>query len=118
MISVDNPLFGDNTVYFGKARTVHVDCQSRGQAELIARLANLGVTGDVTIPPAPQSCLKLLDRVDVRREKAATRFKEFIESRTGDERVRQQLAEVLQRWFVLGREGTVPDQPENQPATE
>ena len=36
-------MFSPNTVYFGKGRKGHIDCQSRGQAELVVRLANLGV---------------------------------------------------------------------------
>ena len=55
--------------------------------------------------------LKLLDRVNVRIEEARARFKELAESRTGDERVQEQLMEVLERWFVLGREGASPEVP-------
>ena len=36
-------------------------------------------------------------------EAAMARFKELAESRTGDERVQDQLVEVLARWFVVGR---------------
>ncbi len=103
-VLVENPLFGDNTVYFGKARDVHLTCQSRGQAELVARLANLGVSGEVNMPAGLAACMKLLARINVRLDKAMERFKELVESRTGDERIRQQLMEVLERWFVLGRE--------------
>ena len=43
-------MFLPNTVYFGKRQKGHIDCQSRGQAELVVRLANLGVTGQVRLP--------------------------------------------------------------------
>jgi methylase of polypeptide subunit release factors len=99
----EDVMFLPNTVYFGKGRKGHVDCQSRGQAELVARLANLGVTGQVGLPADLGPCLKLLERVDRRVAKARTRFKELAESRTGDERVQDQLMEVLERWFVVGR---------------
>jgi hypothetical protein len=101
-----SPMFDPNTVYFGKGRRVHVDCQSRGQAELVARLANLGVVEEVKLPADLDPCFKLLDRVNVRLDKAIARFRELAESRTGDERTRQELMEVLERWFVLGREET------------
>jgi hypothetical protein len=52
--------------------------------------------------------IRLLDRVNVRMDKATARFKELAESRTGDERIRVQLMKVLERWFVLGREGAKP----------
>jgi hypothetical protein len=96
-------MFLPNTVYFGKSRTGHIDCQSRGQAELVVHLANLGVVGQVTLPTDTAPCLKVLDRVDRRVESARARFKELTESRTGDERVRDQLLEVLLKWFVTGR---------------
>ena len=108
---LNNPLFPDHTVYFGKARTARVECPSRGQAELVARLATLGVSGSVKMPAALAPAMKLLDRVNVRMDKALARFKELAESRTGDERVRQQLMEVLERWFALGREGASPEVP-------
>ncbi len=96
-------MFDPNTVYFGKARKTHIDCPSRGQAELILRLANLGVSGKLELPGDLDGCLKLLDRMNVRINKAVARFTELAESRTGDERVQQQLVEALQRGFVLGR---------------
>jgi hypothetical protein len=102
---VDNPLFGDNAVYFGRAHRAQMQCQSRGQAELVARMANLGIHGRLKIPSSMEPSMKLLDRVNARLERASARFRELADSRTGDERVRQQLLEVLERWFVLGRPG-------------
>ncbi len=48
-------------------------------------------------------------------DKALARFRELAESRTSDERVREQLAEVLQRWFVQGREAAKPTLPVQGP---
>jgi len=98
-----SPMFDPDTVYFGKGGKSHVDCTSRGQAELILRLANLGISGPVQVPGALDPSLKLLDRLNVRLQNALARFRDLAESRTGDERVRRQLMEVLERWFVLGR---------------
>jgi hypothetical protein len=109
-----SPMFDPNAVYFGKARKTHVECPSRGQAELVLRLANLGISGKVSLPGELAPCLKLLDRINVRIGKALARFTQLAESRTGDERVRRDLLQVLERWFVLGREtdkpGTPPDE--------
>jgi hypothetical protein len=104
-------MFSPNTVYFGKAGKSHIDCVSRGQAELIVCLANLGISGQVKVPAALGPGLKVLDRVNRRVERARTRFKELAESRTGDERVQAQLVEVLERWFVVGRETPGPGAP-------
>ena len=97
-------MFSPSTVFFGKSRQSFSDCQSRGQAELVARVANLGISGNIKLPAELSPCLKLLDRVDRRISIVMERFTELIESRTSDDRIRQQLTEVLQRWFVLGRE--------------
>ena len=86
----------------------YVDCPSRGQAELVERLANLGVTGEVKLPAELAPCFKLLDRMNRRVEKAIARFDELAKSRTGDERIQQQLMDVLKRWYVEGREVTKP----------
>ena len=102
-------MFLPNTVYFGKRRKGHIDCQSRGQAELAARLANLGVVGQVKLPADSCPALKVLDRVDRRVERARARFKELAESRTGDERIQGQLLELLLRWFVVGRAAAKPE---------
>jgi hypothetical protein len=100
-----SPMFDPDTVYFGNAPRQPLDCQSRGQAELILRLANLGVSGNVRMPAALDPCFKLLDRINVRMAKALDRFGELAGSRTSDERRQKELMEVLERWFVLGREG-------------
>ena len=105
-----SPMFDPDTVYFGKQREAHVDCVSRGQAELVARLANLGIIGKVKLPADLDACFRLLDRVDTRLDAAHSRLEELAESRTGDERVQQQLMEVSERWFVLGREETNPSE--------
>ncbi|MGA2032709.1 MAG: N-6 DNA methylase [Thermoguttaceae bacterium] len=99
----DDVMFAPNTVFFGKNRKTYVDCQSRGQAELVQRVANLGVTGEVKLPAELAPCLKLLDRMERRLQRAIARFAELAKSRTGDEPVQEQLLEVLQRWYVLGR---------------
>jgi len=104
-------MFTPNTVYFGKPRKAHVDCQSRGQAELITLVANLGISGEVRTPSKLQSSIKLLDRINVRLERARARFRELAESRTSDERVQDQLLELLERWFVLGRTAERPVAP-------
>jgi hypothetical protein len=104
----EDTLFLPNTVYFGKGRKGHIDCQSRGQAELVVRLASLGVQGQVKLPADLGPCLKVLERVDRRVESARARFKELAESRTGDQRAQNELVDVLEYWFVVGRKTAQP----------
>jgi hypothetical protein len=112
-------MFAPNVVYFGRRRRTFVECTSRGQAELVERLATLGVSGDVRLPSALAPALQLLARVDERVARTAARFRELAETRTGDERVREQLVELLLRWFVLGREdGPRPPAAADAPADD
>jgi hypothetical protein len=107
-----SPMFDPNTVYFGRRRAAHMDCASNGQAKLIVRLANVGVSGWVNVPAADAPCLALLRDVDARLGAARKRFDELAESRTGDPRLQAQIADQLVRWFIQGREvgSTTPDE--------
>jgi len=98
-----NPLYGDAAVQFGKSKPTRVDCESAGQANLMAMLANLGVSGDLKMPTTDEACTQIQKLVESRLEAARSRFRELAASRTGDEGVRRQLMDVLEGWFVLGR---------------
>ena len=108
---VANPLFDPNKVYCGKGRKTYIDCTSQGQAQLVARLANLGVSGDVKLPAKQGPCSALLVRLEERMVKALGRFKELAESRTEDAKARGQIMEAVERWFVLGRQPAKPNTP-------
>ncbi len=100
----DNGLYDNETVYFGKGQhRQHVICQSRGEAELFARMATLGVTGEVCVPKQNQDTMKLLHALNVRHEKAATRLRELAASRSGDNDTQEQVFNLLERWYVLGK---------------
>ena len=68
----DDVMFSPNTVFFGKRRKTYVDCRLRGQAELVARLAGLGVSGSVKVPSGLAPALKTLDRLNRRVAAAMT----------------------------------------------
>ncbi len=133
-----SPMFDPNTVYFGRraggkgagagrGRVGHaqsgvgrtgsagtqVDCTSKGQAQLIIRLANVGLSGWVNVPAEETACLELLRAVDARLHAARKRFDELAESRTSDPRLQAQIVEQLMRWFTRGRfsSGTSRDEP-------
>jgi len=96
-------MFDTQTVYFGKAKRQHIVCASRGQAELIARVADLGVTGGVAMPRTNEPTMKLLDALNHRHAAAAKRLKELADSRSGDSETQEQVFKLLERWYVLGR---------------
>lgn len=104
-----SPMFDPNTVYFGKEHRQTRDFASRGQAELVVRLANLGISGPVIIPSGLHEAMRLLDAVDHRLTRAREKFEAVAVNRVGtDERLKGQVLEVLMRWFVLGRQSRDP----------
>ncbi len=101
---VDNPLFPDHTVYFGRARRKRVKCEYRSQARLVLVLAELGITGTITIPGGAESANDLLERLEIRLAEARAAFLNLVESRTENSRIRARLMDVLQLWCVRGRD--------------
>ena len=109
-VLLDSPLFPNHTVYFGRSRKEQVHCESRSQAQLVLHLAELGVSGRLKIPGGAESTNDLFGRLEARLAEARTAFSELVESRTGDSRIRKQLLDVLQLWFVRGRDEETPHQ--------
>jgi hypothetical protein len=102
-------MFDNETVYFGKARRHHLACETRGEAELIARLATLGVSGDVTIPTSERAAMELLQAVEARHSHASVRLRELAASRAGDADTQEQVFNLLERWFVVGKPASRPN---------
>ena len=102
-VLLDSPLFPDHTVYFGRSRKEQVHCGSRGQAQLVLHLATLGVSGRLKIPGGDEAAKELLSGLEARLSEARRTFRKLVESRTGNSRIRKQLLDVLQLWFVHGR---------------
>jgi hypothetical protein len=96
-------MFDHEVVYFGKKRQEHVVCPSRGTAELVARMANLGVSGPQVLPVEDDAALRILEELKQRHEMASVRLRELVESRTSDPDNQDEVFKVLERWFVLGR---------------
>jgi len=99
----DNPLFELKIISYGKEGKIKKEYDSRAQAELVFRLANLGISGDIRLGRDRGSCQELHTRLDDRMEKASRRFKVLAESRTSDEAVQAQILEVLERWYISGK---------------
>src|SRR5205823_2777020 len=101
---VDNGLYDTETIYFGKARRQHVVYQCRGEAELIADMAKLGVTGEVCVTKTNQTAFKLLNALQARHQKTTSRLRELAASRSGDSDMQEQVFDLLERWYVLGKD--------------
>jgi hypothetical protein len=106
-----SPMYDPNAVYFGKPlgrNVVHVDCRSEGEAKLLLRLANAGISGNIALPSGESDCVALLDELNRRLLEAERRFRELAEVRTSDPRLQSGIVSQLTRWFVHGRGGAAP----------
>ena len=110
----DIPLLAQDTVFFGKERKISLDFSSQEQAVLVTKIANWGAIGAVRLPNSAIACSKLLEEAEARLRRAHSRFDELAKSRTGDERTQVQLMDLLERWYLLGREASKLPRPKKQ----
>jgi hypothetical protein len=96
-------MFDARVVSFGKDRKIRLECASRAHAELVARLANLGISGVTSLPSDEGGAERLLAALENRLTEARTRFEELASSRTGVEKLSDDVADLLMHWFVHGR---------------
>ncbi|MGC2202620.1 MAG: hypothetical protein WA633_21100 [Stellaceae bacterium] len=98
-------MYDRSAVYFGRGeRAMRVSCHSRPQAELLGKLASLGLRGPLRLPMDEHDCRDTLALLDGRLAEARTEFEALAQSRSGDERTRSQMVELMLHWFVHGRE--------------
>ena len=90
-------------MYCGKRRRQYLTCDSRAEAELVFRASELGVSGHVRLPTDEEALAALLNRLNARHEHAAARLRELALGRSGDRDTQEQVFDVLERWFVLGK---------------
>ena len=95
--------FEATTVYFGKKPPVSLVCDSRIEAELMAAVAEAGLRGDVSAPTAEAECQKLSQALKQRLAEGKTRLADLAEQRAGTEKLREQILEILYRWFIEGK---------------
>ncbi|MBZ5672075.1 MAG: N-6 DNA methylase [Acidobacteriia bacterium] len=94
--------FEATTVYFGKKPAVSHVCASRAEAELLAAIAHEGLRGPVSVPTTEQGCHTLYQSLESRLSIARAKFEELAQERAGSEKLREQVTELLHRWFIHG----------------
>jgi hypothetical protein len=94
--------FEATTVYFGKMPATSHACASRPEAELIATIARQGLRGAVSVPRTEKECRALLEKLNARVATARRKFEVLADERAGSEKLREQVLELLNRWFVHG----------------
>ena len=78
-------------------------CASRPEAELLAAIAHQGLRGPVSVPATEHGCRTLYQSLESRLSSARAKFEELAQERAGSEKLREQVIELLHRWFIHGR---------------
>jgi hypothetical protein len=115
--------FEATTIYFGRKPAVSHVSASRAEAELLYAIAVQGLRGPVSIPSNEHDCVELRAALEVRLADARSRFEEVAAERAGTDELREQVVDLLYKWFVIGKKeeshksgsaGTFP--PSSQPS--
>jgi hypothetical protein len=97
-------MYDRNTVYFGRGKqATRADCDSRIQAELLAKLADLELAGPVKLPAAESGCKLMLAALEQCLCEFRAKFEALASSRSGDEKTQGQIVELLMHWLIHGR---------------
>jgi hypothetical protein len=95
--------FEATTVYFGRRPAVSHVCASRAEAELITSIAQAGLRGPVSIPTAERECHQVLSSLEQRLISSKAKLDELAQQYAGTDKLREQVADILQRWFIHGK---------------
>lgn len=91
-------------VYFGRGRNVaRINCSSRAQAEIVAKLAALGLRGLVRVPRSEAGCKAARRELEGRLDLARARFEELAQTRSSNEKTQGEIVDLMMHWFVHGR---------------
>ncbi|MEW6209263.1 MAG: hypothetical protein AB1631_12905 [Acidobacteriota bacterium] len=95
--------FEATTVYFGKKPAISLVCSSRAEAELVYAIARAGLRGAVSIPASEKESNRVLKAMESRLTEGRKLMEEMAGQLAGTDKLREQIAEVLHRWFVSGK---------------
>ena len=95
--------FEATTVCFGRKPVVSYVCGSRDEAELIAAVAQVGLRGPVSIPISEKECRQAHAALDKRLTEAKTKLEKLAQQYSGTDKLREQVADILNRWFIHGK---------------
>lgn len=110
----ENSMFDREIVFFGTDRNAQrAVCSSRAQAELVARLAQLGFRGEIETPDVASQCSEVLSELNERVAEAQGEFETIASSRVPDEKTRDEILQLLIRWLLHGK----PDSRRTDPAS-
>jgi hypothetical protein len=114
-----NDFLDANTVFFrqmtsGKPEVRSVALPSREHAEMVFKLAQLGLHGPVRLPAPGPAMRALKGQFEARLSGLTTKANQLACSRTSDERRAADVTNLLHRWMVHGKPRSEPPRPEGR----
>jgi hypothetical protein len=97
-------MFHPNAVIFKSGKEMRqVEYASPEQGALVARIARLGIHGEIRVPEKADDCHKCLGQLESRLAKARELFERLAASRTGTQFLQEKTAAVLLHWYTQGK---------------
>ena len=97
-------LFDTTTVYFGRKPAVSHVSASRSEAELVFAVAQAGLRGPISIPSSEDECRRVAILLASRLAEGRRRMEEIVAQFAGTAKLREQVVEILYRWFIQGEQ--------------
>jgi methylase of polypeptide subunit release factors len=103
-----NDFLDANTVFFrqsisGQAVSKPMPLPSRSHAEIVFRLAQLGLHGGIRLPESPSAARELKEHLESRLAAIEAKAGHLAQSRAGDERKAADVAGLLRHWMIHGQ---------------
>jgi DNA topoisomerase IA len=76
---------------------------SRSHAEIVFRLAQLGLHGGIRLPESPSAARELKEHLESRLAAIEAKAGHLAQSRAGDERKAADVAGLLRHWMIHGQ---------------
>jgi methylase of polypeptide subunit release factors len=102
-LPAENNMFEAATVFLGAKPAVAVECSNRAEAELVSAVAEAGLRGPVWLPVTEAGCRQVLNDLCRRLAEGSRRIDELADIRAGSDKLKEEVAETLRRWFIQGR---------------
>jgi methylase of polypeptide subunit release factors len=112
-----NDFLDANTVFFrqsisGKAVSKPMPLPSRSHAEIVFKLAQLGLHGGIRLPESPGAARELKEHLESRLAGIEAKAGHLAQSRAGDERKAADVAGLLRHWMIHGKPHKEPSDPQ------
>jgi methylase of polypeptide subunit release factors len=96
-------MFEATTLYFGDKKQIDLILDNRAEAELLEKVASVGLRGKITIPKTEKETQNLLSKLENYLSEAEDVFTDSAQQYASDEKLQGQIKNIMFNWFVHGK---------------